>query len=233
MLQIWKLGPYRTMCPCLNIYHKKKDKKIYKMKGKHAKGHRAYISWEEDDENSSSSSGSSYDDECDNLWFMVHKKSEDFEVYTFNPKVKPSYKKLSKDFSEMHAYALSVFKKISLQIKLISKLEKEINDLNSSLDSLKGEHAYLVDERFNTSNTLVKNIVKIDCVTCPILKIENKNLKGQLAQTITLFTTSSMSSNERGVSFKKNPRLARRNRKSIPSKAICYVCDSKGHIRTL
>lgn len=46
----------------------------------------------------------------------------------------------------MHADALGALKKISLQIKLISKLEKKIYDLNSALDSLKQEHASLVSE---------------------------------------------------------------------------------------
>lgn len=85
---------------------------------------------------------------------------------------------MSKAFSEMHVDA---FKKNSLQRKLISNLEKEINDLNSALYSLKENHASLVVESFSSYDTLVEKIVKIDYVTCPILKLENKILKGKLA----------------------------------------------------
>lgn len=59
----------------------------------------------------------------------------------------------------MHACTLSAFKKISLQRKLISKLEKEINGLNSALYTLKEEHASLIDEHFNVYDTLVERIV--------------------------------------------------------------------------
>lgn len=98
---------------------------------------------------------------------MEHKKSEDSEVYTFYPEVKPSYKQLLKAFSEIYAEALDSFKKISLRRKHISKFKKDINDLNSSLDSLKEEYSSLIDDRFSISNTLVENI---DYVICPILK---------------------------------------------------------------
>lgn len=60
------------------------------------------------------------------MCLMTHKKSEDSTIYSFDPKVKPSYKQLSKAFSEMHAYTLSAFKKTSLQNKFILKLKKEI-----------------------------------------------------------------------------------------------------------
>lgn len=145
---------------------------------------------------------------------MAHKKSKDSKVYTFDPEVKPSYKQLFKAFSEMHAYSLSAFKKISLQRKLISKLESEINDLNSALNLLKKEHVSLVVENFNASDTLVEKVVKINGVTCSILKLENENLKEQLAQAISLSTTSYTSSSEKMIFFfEKNLRLARRNRK--------------------
>lgn len=133
------------------------------MKGKYAKGHIACIAWEEEDESSSSSSGSSSHDECVNLFLMVHNKSEDSEVYTFDLEVKPSYIQLSKAFSEMHAGALDDLKKFSLQIKLISKVEKEINHLNSALDFLKEEHASLVVEHFSTYDSLVKDSKDILC----------------------------------------------------------------------
>lgn len=83
-----------------------------------------------------------------------------------------------KAFSEIHTDALSAFKKIYIQIKLISKHEKKINDLNSALYSLKEENASLVVELFNASDTLDKKIVNMDCVTYPNSKHENENIKG-------------------------------------------------------
>lgn len=41
-----------------------------------------------------------------------------------------------------------------------------------------------------------------------------------------------MSLSEREIGFNKNPRLARRNRKSISSNATCHYYVNKGHIRT-
>lgn len=51
------------------------------MKGKSAKGIRAYNAWEEKDERSSSDSCSSLDDKCINICLMERKKSEDSRVY--------------------------------------------------------------------------------------------------------------------------------------------------------
>lgn len=39
---------------------------------------------------------------------------------------------------------------------MFEKLENEINDLNSSLDSLKNVHTFLVDKYFNVYDTLVE-----------------------------------------------------------------------------
>lgn len=47
----------------------------------------------------------------------------------------------------------------------------------------------------------------MDCVTCPILKLENEKLKGHLAQVISLSVNGSTSSSERGVGFKEKPSL--------------------------
>lgn len=132
-----KLVHYRTTCLRLNKHNKKNDKESFKTKGKHVKGRKAYITWEKENVSSSSSYRSCSDNECVNIYLMAHKKSENSKVYTFDPEFKFSYKQLSKAFSEMHADALYDFKKIYFQKKLISKHEKEINDINSVLDSLK------------------------------------------------------------------------------------------------
>lgn len=98
---------------------------------------------------------------------------------------------------------------------------------------MKEERISLVDEHFSTYNTLVEKIIKIYCITCPILKLINEDLKGQLAQAISLSTTSFMSSSEKGISFEKNLQCYIRNRKSSSSKAICHYCGNKGHIRPI
>lgn len=59
-----------------------------------------------------------------NLCLMAHKKSENSEVYTLDPRVKPSYKQLSKAFSEMHIDALDSLKKIYLQRNLFQNLKR-------------------------------------------------------------------------------------------------------------
>lgn len=71
----------------------------------------------------------------------------------------------------MHAYTFGAFKKIFHQRKLISKLEKDICDLNSSLETLKEAHASLVSEKFRASDILVEKGVKMECVTCHTLEI--------------------------------------------------------------
>lgn len=126
---------------------------------------------------------------------MAHNNYKNLEVYDSDSEFKPSYKQFPKAFRKMHEDTLDTFKKVYLQRKHISKLEKEVCDLNNTLDSLKEEHASLIKERFIVSDTLAENIVKIECDTCPILKLESENLKGELTQSISLptivFTSSS------------------------------------------
>lgn len=114
---------YRTTRQSLNKRNKKKDKDSNKTKGNHAKGHWAYIAWEEENKSLFSSSSSCSDDECENLCLMAHRKNKDLKVYDCYPEIKPSYQQLSKVFREMHANTLDAFKQISLHRKLI--LEEE------------------------------------------------------------------------------------------------------------
>lgn len=93
---------------------------------------------------------------------------------------------------------------------MIEKLEKEINDLNSTLGSLKQAQTSMVDEHFNVYDTSVEKVEKVKRVTCPALKSKIKNVKGQLTHVISLYTTSSTSSSSRGILFKKNPHVTRK-----------------------
>lgn len=108
---------------------------------------------------------------------------------------------------------------------MILKLEEEINNLNRALDTLKEAHTSLFDECSNVLDILVGRIEKIECVTCPSLKLEIETLKEQLTHVTSLSCTCS-----RGTIFKKNYHVTRRNRKSISSKAICHYCGDKGYI---
>lgn len=74
---------YQT-CMNLNKHNKKKDKYSYNTNGRYAKGHKAYIIWEEKNEISSSSSISNSNDEGSNMCLMMHKKSEDTNLYSFD-----------------------------------------------------------------------------------------------------------------------------------------------------
>lgn len=125
------------------------------------------------------------------------KKSKDLEVYDSDSDFKSSYNQLLKSFREMHTNTLCSFKKISHQIKLISKLKKEICELNIVLESLKKLHASLVNKQFIAYDYLGEKVVEIEYDTCLTLKIKNKNLKGQLAQVIYLPTIVSTFSSER------------------------------------
>lgn len=99
---------------------------------------------------------------------------------------------------------------------MILKLEEAINNLNRALETLKEAHTSLVDECYNVSDTLVEKMEIVECVECPILKIEIETLKGQLTHDTSLSCTYSSYSSERGNDFKKNLHVTKRNiRRSI------------------
>lgn len=57
---------------------------------------------------------------------------------------------------------------------MISKHEKDINDIKISLDSLKKGHVSLISEQFNVFDIIAEKVVKIDFDTYSILKLENE-----------------------------------------------------------
>lgn len=59
---------------------------------------------------------------------------------------------------------------------MILELEKEINNPNHALYSLKEVHASPFYERYNVLDTLVEKVAKVECVTCPSLKLEIETL---------------------------------------------------------
>lgn len=138
-----------TTCPNLGKHHKSKDKDFCKTKGKSSKGRRAYIALEEDVESSYPDSCSSLDDECANFCLMTRKKCGTSKVYNSYYENEYTYSELLNAFNDMYIDSIKVFKKISLQKEMISKLEKEINNLNRALDCLNEAHTSLMDERCN------------------------------------------------------------------------------------
>lgn len=132
-----KLGQYRATCLSLNKHHKNNNKGFYMTKinmskivesisfGKKKTWALLHLPVQIQMINVST-----------HAWWHTRKvKTLTYIILILNLSL--LIKKLSKAFIKMHAYALNVFKKNSLQRKVISNLEKEINDLKSSLDSLK------------------------------------------------------------------------------------------------
>jgi len=60
---------------------------------------------------------------------------------------KPTYKDLQDSIEEIHVESLNAFKKIIAQKKTILKLESEIVKLKEAFESLRDEHALLVNEK--------------------------------------------------------------------------------------
>lgn len=87
-----------------------------------------------------------------------------------------------------------------------------------------------MNECCNVLNTLVEKMEIMECVECPILKLEIETLKGQLTHATSLSCTCSSSSSETWKILKKNSHVTKRNRRRISSKAICHYYGNKGHI---
>jgi len=60
---------------------------------------------------------------------------------------KPTYKDLQDSIEEMHVESLNVFEKLIAQKKTILKLESKISKLKEAFESLRDEHALLVNEK--------------------------------------------------------------------------------------
>jgi len=115
----------------------------------------------------------------------------------------PTYKDLQDSIEEMHAEALHAFVKLIAQNKTILKLESEISKLKEAFESLRDEHALLVNEKI-ISPTIESPKAKspkydnwmnfASCETCPTLHEEieslNKNLKRVSKGTMTFAMNS-------------------------------------------
>jgi len=116
-----------------------------------SRGRKAYIAWEEDEVTSNTSD--TKNEEEDDLFFMGHMKKAKNEVIFSDSDsdsysdFKPTYKYLQDSIKEMHAKSLNVFDKLIAQKKTILKLESEISKLKEAFESLRDEHASLVNEK--------------------------------------------------------------------------------------
>lgn len=114
---------------------------------------------------------------------------------------------------------LMILRRFLSKNEIILKLKEEINNFNRTLDTLKESHTSLVDECYHVLDTLVEKMEIMECVKCPILKLEIETLKVQLTHVTSLSCTCYIYSNERGNLFKKTPHITQRNKRSISSKA--------------
>jgi len=130
-----KVGHYKNECPELAK----------------ERGRKAYIAWEEDGVTSNTSGAENKDE--DDLCFMGQMKKtknevifsdSDFDSYS---NFKPTYDDLQDSIEEMHAESLNAFEKLIAQKKTILKLESEISKLKEAFESLRDEHALLVNEK--------------------------------------------------------------------------------------
>jgi len=89
----------------------------------------------------------------------------------------------------MHAESLNAFEKLIAQKKTILKLESEVSKLNEEFESLRDEHALLVNEKIvsptivspKTKSPKYDNWMDFDsCEICPSLHEEINSLNKKL-----------------------------------------------------
>jgi Txe/YoeB family toxin of Txe-Axe toxin-antitoxin module len=225
-----KILHIKSECPNLT---KAKGKSYRKPKGGWPKARRAYIAW--DDEEEDSSSNDSDNEEIANLCLMAHiRKHKQHEVSDSDNQ--PSYDELQNAFNEMYGEALDTFRKLSRQKKMNAKLEEEIaklkNDnmkITSAFESLKEEHALILNELNKSSKETMSINQDKECETCPTLQIQIKSLKLQLEEASNIpMEFAILPSKIRLDSKKSNKKkkfYKRRNNKNWKSKATILSCE--------
>jgi len=148
-----KVGHYKNECPEFA-----KERRRFRF-NQNSRGRNAYIVWEED-EVTSNTSYAENKDEGDRCFMGQMKKAKNEVIFSdsdsdsdsdsyFN--FKPTYKDLQDSIEEMHAESLNAFEKLIAQKKTILKLEAEISKLKEAFESLRDEHALLVNEKIVSS----------------------------------------------------------------------------------
>jgi seryl-tRNA synthetase len=124
-------------------------------------------------------------------------------------------------------------KKINAKLQgEISKFNNDILKIKSAFESLKEEHALLLNELNNSSKEIVTKNYGKECETCLTLQNEISSLKLQLEETSKSpkefdiipckVRHHSKKSNKKKTFFKKE------NGKNRKSKSICHYCGTLG-----
>jgi len=125
---------------------------------------------------------------------------------------KPTYKDLQDSIEEIHVESLNAFKKIIAQKKTILKLESEIVKLKEAFESLRDEHALLVNEKIvspriespKTKSRKYENWMNFaSCEICPSLHEEINSLNKKLECASKGTITFAMSSKDERTPFKR------------------------------
>jgi predicted nuclease with TOPRIM domain len=124
---------------------------------------------------------------------------------------KPTYKDLQDSIEEMHVESLNAFEKLMAQKKTILKLESEISKLKEAFESLRDEHALLVNEKI-VSPTIESPKTKspkydnwmdfVSCEICPSLHEEINFLNKKLERVSKGTMTFAMNSKDERTPFK-------------------------------
>jgi len=160
---------------------------------------------------------------------------------------KPTYKDLQDFIEEMHAESLNAFDKLISQKKTILKLEAEISKLKEAFESLRDEHALLVNEKI-VSPTIKSPKTKspkydnwIDFASCeifPSLHEEINSLNKKLDRVSKGTMTFAMNSKDERLSFKRpytKYSYVRKNKyhsKNYVRTIRCHYCGISGPTTT-
>jgi len=157
---------------------------------------------------------------------------------------KPTYKDLQDSIEEIHAESLNAFEKLIAQKKTILKLEYKISKLKIAFESLRDEHALLVNEKIvsltiespKTESPKYDNWMNFaSCKTCPSLHEEINSLNKKLKRVSKGTMTFAMNSKDERVPFKRPytkysyvRRYNNRNKTHVPT-IRCHYCGISGH----
>ena len=236
-----KVGHYKNEC---SEHAKERERFGF---NRNSRGRKAYIAWEE--EVTSNTSDTENKDE-DDLCFMGQMKNAKNEVILLDSDsdsysdFKPTYKDLQHFIEEMHAESLNAFEKLIAQKKTILKLESEISKLKEAFESLRDEHALLVNEKIvsptidspKTKSPKYDNWMDFaSCKTCPSLHEEINSLNKKLECVSKGTMTFAMNSKEERTSLKRHytkysyVKKNKNHSKTYGPTIRCHYCGISGH----
>lgn len=236
-----KPGHIKSECPSLS---KGKSKASYKPKGK-PKGRRVYMAFESDEDESTSSSSSNEETAhlCKCLMARKHEEEVISDCDSDFSNNKPSYDELQNAFIEMHDEAIKTLRELRTQKRLVKALKEEISMLKnnvtiqtSALETLKDEHANIVNEQFDTYKSHPDFKYVSSCVHCPKLQEDIVLLKEKLVKANSKSVEFNMSPSDSRPPFRKPyakysyvKSNNRKYRKPYVYKVRCHYCSKIGH----